>query len=46
MMPYVYAVLAGAVVGAVYAALRVKAPAPPIIALAGMFVASQILGSR
>jgi len=48
-MNYIYALFAGAVVGVIYAALRVKAPAPPIVALtglAGMLVASQILGAR
>jgi XapX domain-containing protein len=47
-MPYIHALFAGAVVGGLYAALRVKAPAPPIIALAGlagMLVAAQILGA-
>lgn len=48
-MPYIYAIFAGTVVGAIYAALHVKAPAPPIIALtglAGMLIASHMLGPR
>ncbi|MGW0915230.1 DUF1427 family protein [Streptomyces sp. NPDC002784] len=35
-MAYGQALLAGAVVGVLYAALRVKAPAPPPVALAGL----------
>ncbi|MFI9771168.1 DUF1427 family protein [Streptomyces sp. NPDC052415] len=35
-MAYGQALLAGAVVGALYAVLRVKAPAPPPVALAGL----------
>ncbi|MFF7445670.1 MULTISPECIES: DUF1427 family protein [unclassified Streptomyces] len=35
-MAYVHALLAGALVGVLYAALRVKAPAPPPVALAGL----------
>jgi len=47
-MADIYAILAGMLVGAVYTAIGVKAPAPPIIALAGlagMLVAAQILGA-
>ncbi|WP_078955885.1 DUF1427 family protein [Streptomyces sp. NRRL B-1140] len=46
-MPYVHALLAGALVGALYAALRVKAPAPPPVALAGLLgtlVGQTVLG--
>ncbi|WP_078912388.1 DUF1427 family protein [Streptomyces sp. NRRL S-646] len=35
-MTYLEALLAGTLVGALYAALRVKAPAPPPVALAGL----------
>ncbi|MCW8383558.1 DUF1427 family protein [Streptomyces justiciae] len=46
-MPYVHALLAGTLVGALYAALRVKAPAPPPVALAGLLgilVGQTVLG--
>ncbi|MFJ3207319.1 DUF1427 family protein [Streptomyces flaveolus] len=36
-MAYVRALLAGALVGALYAALRVRSPAPPPAALFGLF---------
>ncbi|MCG7205469.1 MULTISPECIES: DUF1427 family protein [Streptomyces] len=35
-MAYVQTLLAGTLAGALYAALRVKAPAPPPVALAGL----------
>ncbi|MBB2946362.1 XapX domain-containing protein [Actinoplanes lutulentus] len=35
-MEYLQALGAGAVVGVMYAALRVKSPAPPLIALVGL----------
>ncbi|WP_084774288.1 DUF1427 family protein [Nonomuraea candida] len=35
-MPYVKALLAGILVGVLYAALRVKSPAPPPVALVGL----------
>ncbi|WP_175410699.1 DUF1427 family protein [Streptomyces sp. TRM64462] len=35
-MPYVRALLTGVLVGVLYAALRVKAPAPPLLALFGL----------
>ncbi|MET9431620.1 MULTISPECIES: DUF1427 family protein [unclassified Streptomyces] len=35
-MPYVEALLAGALVGVLYAALRVASPAPPPVALFGL----------
>ncbi|WP_328908782.1 XapX domain-containing protein [Streptomyces sp. NBC_00234] len=35
-MPYVKALLAGVLVGVLYAAVRVTSPAPPPIALVGL----------
>ncbi|MFD3533312.1 DUF1427 family protein [Streptomyces sp. NPDC058664] len=35
-MPYVQALSTGVLVGVLYAALRVKAPAPPLLALFGL----------
>ncbi|WP_327721973.1 DUF1427 family protein [Streptomyces sp. NBC_00490] len=35
-MAYVQTLLAGTLVGVLYAALRVKAPVPPPVALAGL----------
>ncbi len=35
-MPYVKALLAGVLVGAAYAVVRVKSPAPPPVALIGL----------
>jgi XapX domain-containing protein len=36
MKPYLFSLAAGALVGAVYALLGVKSPAPPTIALIGL----------
>ncbi|MFI6208084.1 DUF1427 family protein [Streptomyces sp. NPDC051041] len=35
-MPYLKALLAGVLVGAAYVLVRVKSPAPPPVALAGL----------
>jgi XapX domain-containing protein len=45
-MTYLYVLVVGTLVGAVYALLGVKSPAPPIAALvglAGMLIAARIL---
>lgn len=47
-MPYLQTLLTGVLVGVLYAALRVKAPAPPLVALFGLLglVAGQsVLGA-
>ena len=47
-MTYLDALLAGMLVGAGYALLRVRSPAPPVVALvglAGMLVAARILAA-
>ncbi|MEU9592120.1 DUF1427 family protein [Streptomyces sp. NPDC048219] len=47
-MAYVRALLAGALVGALYAALRVRSPAPPPVALfglLGMLAGQALLGA-
>ncbi|MFH8977067.1 DUF1427 family protein [Streptomyces sp. NPDC017890] len=47
-MAYVWALLAGALVGALYAVLKVRSPAPPPVALfglLGMLVGQALLGS-
>ena len=36
MKPYVFSILAGLLAGAVYSALGVHSPAPPVVALAGL----------
>jgi XapX domain-containing protein len=48
-MDYLYVLLAGFVVGAVYALIRVKSPAPPVpalVGLAGMLIATHTLTAR
>lgn len=37
MKPYILALAAGLLVGVVYALLNVRSPAPPVIALVGLF---------
>ncbi|MGC9496494.1 DUF1427 family protein [Streptomyces sp. WG7] len=47
-MAYVWALLAGALVGALYAALKVRSPAPPPVALfglLGMLAGQALLGA-
>ncbi len=54
MKPYVLSLLAGILVGVVYSLLRVRSPAPPLVALVGLLgilageqivpVAKQMLG--
>jgi XapX domain-containing protein len=47
-MSFVLALLAGLLIGSLYAALRVKSPAPPIAALFGLFgiwLAQNLLGA-
>jgi XapX domain-containing protein len=36
MQPYLFSLLAGVGIGVVYALLRVRSPAPPVIALVGL----------
>ncbi len=36
MKPYLFSFLIGCVVGAIYAGVRVKSPAPPVVALVGL----------
>ena len=46
-MSYVIALLAGILAGLVYAAMRVRSPAPPLLALLGllgMYLSPQLLG--
>ncbi len=46
-MAYLRIALVGLLVGAIYAAMRVKSPAPPLIAivgLSGMLAAATVLG--
>ena len=48
-MTYLLVLLTGILVGAGYAVLRVKAPAPPLIALiglCGMLTAAHLLAAR
>ncbi|MFB7436490.1 DUF1427 family protein [Streptomyces microflavus] len=48
MTPYLQALAAGAMVGAVYALLRVRSPAPPLyglIGLAGMLLGHALMGA-
>ncbi|SMF36241.1 DUF1427 family protein [Streptomyces sp. Amel2xC10] len=47
-MPYVRTLLTGVLVGVLYAVLRVKAPAPPLVALfglLGMAAGQSVLGA-
>ena len=37
MKPYLLSVGVGALVGVIYGALNVKSPAPPVVALVGLF---------
>lgn len=37
MKPYLLSLSVGILVGLIYAAFKVKAPAPPVIALVGLF---------
>ncbi|GLU31003.1 XapX domain-containing protein [Trinickia caryophylli] len=46
MKPYVFSILAGMLAGAVYGAISVQSPAPPVVALTGllgMLAGEQIL---
>lgn len=46
MKPYVFSILAGVLAGAVYSAIGVHSPAPPVVALSGllgMLAGEQIL---
>lgn len=36
MKPYIVSLAVGILVGAIYALLRVRSPAPPVVALAGL----------
>ncbi len=36
MKPYLVSLAAGILVGAIYALMRVRSPAPPVVALAGL----------
>ncbi|WP_127783675.1 DUF1427 family protein [Rhodococcus sp. X156] len=36
MVTYIQSLLAGVLIGALYALLRVKSPAPPMVALVGL----------
>ncbi len=37
MRAYLFSFLIGCLVGVIYAALRVRSPAPPVVALVGLF---------
>lgn len=44
MEPYIFSLLAGLLAGAIYSAIRVRSPAPPIVALIGLL--GMVIGAQ